>query len=161
MFQQPYKGMSMKSLPIGVSTFASIITGDALYVDKTEVLYHLLKGKHPKRYFFSRPRRFGKSLTCSTLDAIFSGHKELFKDLWIGQSDYDWQPRPVVVFDFSQISHKSPEALIRGLHSALDTQAEKYGLVLKNQELKEKFAELITTLGQTKCPVAVIIDEYD
>lgn len=71
----------MKKLPIGVSTFDNIITSDLLYVDKTEVIYELIKGKDPKRYFFSRPRRFGKSLTCSTLHAIFSGRKELFKDL--------------------------------------------------------------------------------
>jgi hypothetical protein len=82
----------MKELPIGVSSFEKIITSRSLYVDKTKMLYPLLNSETPKRYFFSRPRRFGKSLTCSTLEAIFSGQTELFKDLWIGQSDYAWRP---------------------------------------------------------------------
>lgn len=151
----------MKALPIGVSTFESIITSDALYVDKTEILYQLIKGKHPKRYFFSRPRRFGKSLTCSTLNAIFSGRKDLFTHLFIGKSDYEWQPRPVIIFDFSQISHKTPTALMQGLHHALHTNAQKYGITLQEQELKEKFTELIKILGTTHGPVAVIVDEYD
>jgi len=151
----------MKSLPIGVSTLQSIIKGDALYVDKTEIIYQLIKGEHSKRYFFSRPRRFGKSLTCSTLASIFSGNKELFEHLWIGQSDYAWETRPVLFFDFSQISHKTPEALIDGLYSAVDTHAKQYGIVLTQKRLKERFAELIKTLGQTMGSVAIIIDEYD
>lgn len=151
----------MKKLPIGVSTFENIITTNTLYIDKTEILYQLIKGDTPNRYFFSRPRRFGKSLTCSTLDAIFSGRKELFKDLWIGQSDFEWIVRPIITFDFSQISHRSSEVLIRGLHSSLEAQAAKYGIILKEQDLKEKLAELVRALGQTKGSVVVLIDEYD
>jgi len=151
----------VKTLPIGVSTLESIINSDALYVDKTEIIYQLIKGRTPKRYFFSRPRRFGKSLTCSTLEAIFNGRKELFNNLWIGQSDFEWKKRPVIYFDFSEISHKTPDALIMGLHSAIDAHAKKYDISLKENELKEKFAELITTLGATIAPVAIIIDEYD
>ena len=151
----------MKTLPIGVSTFESLINSDALYVDKTEILYELIKGKVPKRYFFSRPRRFGKSLTCSTLNAIFSGRKELFENLWIGQSDYAWEKRPVISFDFSEISHKTPEALMEGLHSILDEHAKIYNITLSKNGLKEKFAELITILGTTIAPVAIIVDEYD
>lgn len=151
----------MKNLPIGVSTFESIVTSNALYVDKTEVLYQLIKDKNPKRYFFSRPRRFGKSLTCSTLDAIFRGKKELFKDLWIEQSDYEWIARPVIRFDFSGISHKTPTDLAKGLHGALETNAKNHGIVLQAQNLKEKFAALIKTLSKAKGPVVIIIDEYD
>lgn len=150
----------MKKLPIGEQTFSELINPHTLYVDKTQYIYNFIK--HGRgRYFFSRPRRFGKSLTCSTLDAIFSGRKELFKDLWIGQSDYTWQSRPVIRFDFSQIDHNTPQILIEGLHSTLDAHAVKYGIVLKEKLLKTKFAELIKTLGQTKGPVAIIIDEYD
>src|SRR5271157_5998380 len=123
----------MKKLPIGVSTFESIIKGKALYVDKTEILYNLIQGEEPKRYFFSRPRRFGKSLTCSTLSSIFSGNKELFNNLWISQSCYTWEQRPVLYFDFSQISHKTPDELVKGLHSAVDAHADKYGIDLQKQ----------------------------
>lgn len=153
----------MKKLPIGEQTFSELIKAtnpETLYVDKTQYLYNLIKPGRA-RYFFSRPRRFGKSLTCSTLNAIFSGHKELFKDLWIGQSNYEWIKRPIITFDFSQISHKTPEGLVKGLHSALNTNAKNYGIVLQEQDLKEKFAELIKTLGQAEGPVVIIIDEYD
>jgi len=150
----------MKDLPIGVSTFENLVKGNTLYVDKTEYIYNLV-GSGRKRYFFSRPRRFGKSLTCSTLISIFSGQKELFKDLWIGKSDYEWVNRPVIMFDFSRISHQNSNELIKGLHTALDANAEKFGLVLKNQELKEKFAELIIKLAAKLGPVVVIVDEYD
>ncbi len=151
----------MKDLPIGVSTFENLVKGNTLYVDKTEILYQLLKGDNQKRYFFSRPRRFGKSTTCSTLNAIFSGQKELFKNLWIGQSDYEWVARPIIRFDFSRISHQNADELIKGLHSALDDHAKASGLVLTKQQLKEKFAELINALAIKFGPVVIIIDEYD
>lgn len=150
----------MKKLPIGDQTFIELIKPDTVYVDKTEYIYNLVKPRRG-RYFFSRPRRFGKSLTCSTLDTIFSGNKELFKDLWIYQSDYEWEARPVVRFDFSQISHGTVEELTKGLHSALNFNAEKHGIKLTEQTLKEKFAQLITMLGRAKGQVAIIIDEYD
>src|SRR4030095_6488054 len=89
----------MKNLPIGVSTFESIILSGALYVDKTKIIYELIKGKIPKRYFFSRPRRFGKSLTCSTLYSIFTNNKKLFKSLLISQTDYQWKSYPIIFFE--------------------------------------------------------------
>jgi len=151
----------MKNLPIGVSTFESIILSGALYVDKTKIIYELIKGKIPKRYFFSRPRRFGKSLTCSTLYSIFTNNKKLFKSLLISQTDYQWKSYPIIFFDFSQISHGTHDELIMGLHSAVDAHAQKYTIILKEHGLKEKFAELIKIIGQTKGPVVIIIDEYD
>ena len=151
----------MKNLPIGVSTFESIILSGALYVDKTKIIYELIKGKEPKRYFFSRPRRFGKSLTCSTLYSIFTNNKKLFKNLLISQTDYQWKSYPIIFFDFSQISHGTHDELIMGLHSAIDAHAQKYTITLKERGLKEKFAELIKMVGQTKGPVVIIIDEYD
>jgi len=150
----------VKKLPIGEQTFSELINPHTLYVDKTEYIYNFVK-RGRGRYFFSRPRRFGKSLTCSTLDAIFSGRKELFQDLWIGQSDYEWVTRPIIRFDFSRISHKNTDALIQGLHSALDDRAKADGLVLVKQQLKEKFAELINALASKFGPVVIIIDEYD
>lgn len=151
----------MKSLPIGVSTFQSIINSGALYVDKTEVLYNLIHDKTPKRYFFSRPRRFGKSLTCSTLNAIFEGRKELFKDLWIGASDYEFKKYPVLYFDFSEIDHKTPEILMLALDSTLNQMARAHELTLTETLLKKKFSELIQKLRASQGPVIIIVDEYD
>ncbi|MBQ9575084.1 MAG: AAA family ATPase, partial [Synergistaceae bacterium] len=67
----------MKTLPIGVHDFVQMRQDDLLYVDKTGILLELIE--NGRRYFLARPRRFGKSLTLSTLDAMFSGRAELFK----------------------------------------------------------------------------------
>ena len=70
-------------------------------MDKTEEIFDLVK--NPKGvYFFSRPRRFGKSLLISTLNEIFEGKKELFKGLWIYKADLAWEKHPVVRIDFSK-----------------------------------------------------------
>jgi hypothetical protein len=89
-----------KQLPIGISTLEEIIKNDLLYIDKTEIIHRLITNN--RRCFLSRPRRFGKSLLVSTLKEIFSGNKELFKNLWIGKnSNYAWETRPVIHIDFS------------------------------------------------------------
>ncbi len=150
----------MKELPIGVSSLERIIADDFVYIDKTKAIYELIKGGS-KRYFFSRPRRFGKSLTCSTLEAIFSGRRELFKDLWIGQSDYAWKKHPILSFDFSQIAHNTPQALVHGLRDTVNYYAKKYSIDLVRQELPDRFVELVLKLGQAQGPVVIIIDEYD
>jgi len=72
----------MKPLPIGIQTFRDLIEGNYLYVDKTKQIYHLIQYSKGA-YFLARPRRFGKSLTLSVLDEIFSVNKELFRGLWI------------------------------------------------------------------------------
>jgi len=150
----------MKKLPIGDSSFKELLASGAMYIDKTGEIYKLLQPR--TRYFFSRPRRFGKSLTCSTLDAIFSGDKELFKDLWIGrESNYKFEKHQVIRFDFSRISHQTPEILEKSLHSALNATAKKHEIPLSEEQLSEKFAELITLLAEKHGPVVVIIDEYD
>ena len=73
--------MTLKKLPIGIQTFATIRESDYLYVDKTEMLHELTAGTG--RYFLSRPRRFGKSMLISTLHALYQGRKELFEGLYI------------------------------------------------------------------------------
>ncbi|MDR2140748.1 MAG: AAA family ATPase, partial [Deltaproteobacteria bacterium] len=91
----------MKLLPVGVANFQQISQNACVYADKTKFLYNLLKLQRP--YFLSRPRRFGKSLLVSTLEAILMGQRELFKGLWIDQSDYDWQPYPVIHLSLSAV----------------------------------------------------------
>jgi hypothetical protein len=152
--------MKLKKLQIGDQSFPEMLKAHCMYIDKTKDIYELVKESRG-RYFLSRPRRFGKSLTCSTLATIFEGRRELFKDLWIGQSNYIWEKHPVVRFDFSRISHQTSEKLVKGLHSALNAQAQKYDVILQEEELKEKFTELITAIAKKHGPVVVIIDEYD
>ncbi len=82
----------MKTLPIGIQTFANLINRDGIYVDKTKLIYQLIsEGSY---YFLSRPRRFGKSLLLSILSAIFEGEKENFKGLWI-EDKIPFKPYPI------------------------------------------------------------------
>jgi hypothetical protein len=102
----------MKKLPVDISTFSTMIEQDYIYIDKTKLIYNLItQGRY---YFLARPRRFGKSLLISTLKEIFSGKKELFKDLWIGKNQkYDWQSYPVIDLNFSDLDiETSPELKI-------------------------------------------------
>ena len=79
----------MRKLPLDISTFSELIQSGYLYVDKTEYAYKLITGG--RRFFLSRPRRFGKSLFVSTLKEILTANKSIFDGLWIGNSDYQWQ----------------------------------------------------------------------
>ena len=90
----------MKRLTSYVYTFEEMIQGDFLYVDKTEYIWQLITPSSAE-YFLSRPRRFGKSLTLSTLKAVFEGKKELFKGLAIYDKPYDWKPYPVIHLSFA------------------------------------------------------------
>ena len=89
----------MVNYPIGIQTFDKIREGGYLYVDKTKYIYEVT---HPGQYvFLSRPRRFGKSLLTSTLEAYFSGRKDLFKGLAIEKLEKEWKQYPVLHFDLS------------------------------------------------------------
>jgi len=152
--------MTLLKLGVGNSTFENLRPQGYLYVDKTQSLYDLIKSGN--RYFLSRPRRFGKSLTCSTLKAIFLGKKELFKGLAIYDTEYKWEKHPVVHLDFSGIRHKTAEDLEEHLVKALIEIGADQGVnVEKNDSAELAFHKIITTLGKKHGPVAVIIDEYD
>ena len=85
--------------PIGIQSFDQIIEDGYVYVDKTGLIYQLVKGG--KIYFLSRPRRFGKSLLVSTLKCYFQGRKELFKGLAIDRLETEWAEYPVFHIDFN------------------------------------------------------------
>ena len=104
-------------------SFDYLIEKDCLYVDKTEYLYNLVSSQK-KLYFFSRPRRFGKSLTLSTLKAIFQGKKELFKGLYIEKQPYDWKKYPVIHLDMGSVSANNAEELEENLQFLLMRQAK-------------------------------------
>lgn len=98
-----------KLYPIGIQNFESLREDGYIYVDKTELIYQLVKtGCY---YFLSRPRRFGKSLLISTLEAYFLGKKELFKDLAIEKLEKDWLEYPVLHLDLNAEKFDSPERL--------------------------------------------------
>ena len=95
----------MKDLTSGVYSFENLINGNFLYVDKTEYIWQLIRPANAM-YFLSRPRRFGKSLTLSTLKAVFEGKKELFKGLAIYDKPYDWKPYPVIHLKFWRLQYR-------------------------------------------------------
>jgi hypothetical protein len=87
--------------PIGLQTFAKIRENNAIYIDKTDLIYKL--AHEGSVYFLSRPRRFGKSLLIDTMSDYFSGRKELFEGLAISKLETEWKKHPVLKFDFSNI----------------------------------------------------------
>lgn len=149
----------MKKLPIGIQSFEKLITGNYLYVDKTEYIYQLItKGDY---YFLSRPRRFGKSLLVSTLKELFEGKKELFNNLWISTSDYAWKEYTVIHLDFSRIAHRTSQQLEQDLLNYLQDVANVYDLSITLSNIPERaLAQLVITLAKDK-KVVILVDEYD
>lgn len=150
----------MKRLPVDVSNFELMIKGDYLYIDKTKNIYELIT--NARLFFLSRPRRFGKSLLISTLKELFSGNKELFKDLWIGKhSDYEWKKYPVIQLDFSNLSHESDKKFTNELMFELDKTALKYDVDLSLDTLVgDKLITLVEALAKRN-KVVILIDECD
>src|SRR5215469_11019957 len=93
----------MKKLPTGLQEFEHIRRGDALYVDKTGMIYDIVSDVR-KQFFVSRPRRFGKTLMCWTLNALFSGKRELFEGLAIAKTDWVWDSFPIIHLDMSKVN---------------------------------------------------------
>lgn len=149
-----------KPVQASTFTFRDIIESDFLYVDKTRYLYELVRyGKGI--YFIARPRRFGKSLMVSTLAEIFQGNRELFQGLWIDQSDYEWQPHPVLRFDFSRHGVKSAAKLEQVIDYFIDELARQHGITLRGFDYQTRFDNLILQLGSGEHRVVILIDEYD
>ncbi len=152
--------MLPKNLPIYISSFKKMIEENYLYIDKTKYIYNLFNGA-TQYYFLSRPRRFGKSLLVSTLKELFLGNKELFKDLWIYNSDYNWQEYPVIHLDFSAIAHRSSKQLEREIVNHIMEIAKNYSIDLdKNQIPESALYHLIVNLSKIN-KVVILIDEYD
>jgi hypothetical protein len=148
-----------KPITTSIFAFADIIRGGYVYVDKTARLYDLVR-PYKGVYFLARPRRFGKSLTISTLQAIFQGRRELFQGLAIDATDYDWKPYPVIHIDLGDKQARSADELEAALAYAIRQSAEQHSVRLKQTAYNLMFNELISTLGRAG-KVVILIDEYD
>jgi hypothetical protein len=150
----------MKKLPIGVQTFEKLRTRNCVYVDKTEQVYQMIT--EGNTYFLSRPRRFGKSLLVSTLEAVFRGQKDLFEGLYI-HDKWDWsQQFPVIRIDWTQISFSTLEGMEISMISYLNIIAHDYQITLTSQSASDCFRDLIIALRKkTGNNVVILIDEYD
>ena len=151
----------LPNLPVGKSSFESIREKRDLYVDKTRLIYQMVsQGEY---YFLARPRRFGKSLTVSTLRCLFEGRRDLFEGLWIAEhGQWDWLEHPVILLDFNGISHDTNENLQTSLARTLVKISERNGLIADAPLIKDGFKELILALHEkTGRQVVILVDEYD
>lgn len=155
------EGISMREITTSLYTFEDLIKGNCIYVDKTKYIYQLLK-KAKAQIFCSRPRRFSKSLTISTLEAIFEGKRELFKGLYIDSTDYDWSVHPIIHIDFANGNVQTLELLTRTILETMQSTAQSYGVSLQEDDPSLAFKELIRKLyDKTGKGVVLLIDEYD
>lgn len=152
--------MSSKIYPIGIQNFEKIRRGGYFYVDKTEIVYRLVNtGSY---YFLSRPRRFGKSLLISTLEAYFQGKKELFEGLAMEKLEKEWKQYPVLHLDLNIEKYDTPESLNNILEKNLVAWEKLYGAEPSERSLPMRFAGVLErAYKQTGELVVVLVDEYD
>ena len=149
-----------KHYPIGIQSFEELRKGGYYYADKTELIYRLVKtGKY---YFLSRPRRFGKSLLISTLEAYFLGRKELFQGLAMEQLEKDWTAYPVLHLDLNSQKYDTPESLERILDKNLKKWEAEYEIEPQIPSLSLRFVDVIERAAKAAGRnVVVLVDEYD
>ena len=149
-----------KRYPVGVQTFSNLIEGKYLYVDKTALLYDLINSY--QYVFLSRPRRFGKSLTMSTLEAYFRGRKELFKGLAIYDLEREWTKYPVFRFDLSAENFTEPQRLVEHIAWYLKRIEMEYSLSSEGSSIANRFKQLIQQAYEHYGEkVVILVDEYD
>jgi hypothetical protein len=151
-------------LPIGIQTFETIRRDGFVYVDKTKYLVEMIDSGN--LHFFARPRRFGKSVTVSTLYALFSGEKELFKGLYAEEflNRPDFEPSPVIWLNLSKVTtSQGLEVLERSLNEVTKEVAKELGVdVPKDLPANDTFRKLIiNTADKYKQKVVILLDDYD
>ncbi|MBQ9655203.1 MAG: ATP-binding protein [Prevotella sp.] len=160
-----------RKYPVGIQSFEKIRKEDYLYIDKTPFIYKMITEGCP--YFLSRPRRFGKSLLISTLQAVFEGRRELFEEitlkngtvqpqLFIATTDWEWEKYPVLRFDFSAGDLAEIAQLDTLIDATLSNYERQYGIVPEVKDANIRMVNLLRTLHQqTGKRVVVLVDEYD
>ena len=153
----------LPKLPIGIQTFEKLREGRYLYVDKTKYLIDLID--NGSIYFLSRPRRFGKSLTISTFDALFSGKRELFDGLYAEEfcSRPDYKTYPVIRLDMSRVtSNRGIEQVNASITERLEENAKRLGVTLDSSDPAEALDQLVIRGSERhEMPVVMLVDEYD
>ena len=146
--------------PIGIQGFEKIRKDGYVYVDKTAYVYQMAtEGCY---YFLSRPRRFGKSLLISTLEAYFNGRKDLFEGLAIAEMETEWKSYPVLHLDLNTRKYDSKEALTLELGRHLEMWEREYGDEFSERATEERFLQIIKkAYEKTGMRVVILVDEYD
>lgn len=158
-----------RKLPVGLQSFEKIRKEKYAYVDKTEYIWQMVQSG--EMYFLSRPRRFGKSLLVSTLEAYFEGHQDLFQGLYIEQKENEkgkdaWLQYPVIHFSLSGGDYHEKNGLADRLNGVIESCCQHYELTgrfaIYGETLALRFKTLIEQLyAKTGRPVVVLVDEYD
>ena len=152
--------MANRFLPIGIQDFEKLRTFNNVYVDKTSYIYELTRTSSP--YFLSRPRRFGKSLLLSTLEAYFLGKKDLFKGLAIEKLEKDWVEYPVIKISFGADNYPDLNCLISLENSVLSEYEKKYNVAVSDSRAAPRLKNIIrSAYEKTGKQVVILIDEYD
>ena len=153
--------LPMRLYTAGIADFERIRQDGRIYIDKTDLIYKLT---HESQFvFLSRPRRFGKSLLCSTLKYYFQGRKDLFEGLAISKLEKDWKQHPVLHFDISACKNKwEMKQIVDELHSQLDMHERRYKWEKTEGSPGERLKKLIQQVHEkTGLKTVVILDEYD
>ena len=153
--------MDQLKYPVGIQTFSKIIRQGFAYVDKTQYIKPLIsQGQY---IFLSRPRRFGKSLLLSTLEAYFEGRRELFHGLAADSMDLDWTPSPILHFDLNTGRYADPMGLENRLCLHLENHERRYGISPRFEtDVALRFESLIVGIYEkTGREVVILVDEYD
>ncbi|WP_294627165.1 ATP-binding protein [uncultured Bacteroides sp.] len=149
-----------KIYPIGIQNFEKIRRDGYFYIDKTALVYQMVKSG--SYFFLSRPRRFGKSLLVSTLEAYFEGKRELFEGLAIEKLEKDWTKHPILHIDLNTEKYESLESLENILNDTLYKWEKVYGTEPSETSLPLRFKGIIRrAYEQTGNRVAIFVDEYD
>lgn len=152
--------MNNRLYPIGIQNFEKLRRSGYLYVDKTELIYRLVKSG--SYYFFSRPRRFGKSLLISTLEAYFQGKRELFQGLAMEELEKEWIQRPILHLDLNMEKYDSVESLGNILNDNLMRWENVYGREQSEVSFSLRFAGVIRRAHEMSGQrVVILVDEYD
>ena len=146
--------------PTDTDSFETIVQTGRVYVDKTDLIYRMTRNQC---VFLSRPRRFGKSLLCSTLKAYFLGKKELFKGLAMETLEKEWVKYPVFHFNMSLMKNKTPEQMRYEMFEQVRLNAKDNGLAVPEGPTPgSSFQNLVrNAFEQTGHKAVIIIDEYD
>lgn len=152
--------MNQTIYPIGIQNFEKIRKDGYLYVDKTALVYQLANTR--SYYFLSRPRRFGKSLLLSTLEAYFQEKKELFEGLAIANLEKEWTEYPILHLDLNAEKYSDAGALESILRRFLNLWEDRWGKDDREITPSDRFTGVIRrAYEKTGRRVVVLVDEYD
>ncbi|MBQ0032402.1 MAG: AAA family ATPase [bacterium] len=154
----------MEKIATDIYSFENLRKDGYVYVDKTDLLWHLAANNVGRQFFISRPRRFGKSLMLSTLKCLFEGRRELFKGLKIEKKRWDWQKTwPVVMLNMADVTASSVDELKEGLTDTVDELVRNFGLkdVVRLSNPGKYLGNFFKALAAARGEFVVLVDEYD